>query len=82
MSIASQKNFIAIYHMGVYADAKLMDWFTSEWSNHSQKKLDMGKSCVRIKKPEDVPHALFGELAKKMTTKQWVDLYESLYVRK
>ncbi|HMT07006.1 MAG TPA: DUF1801 domain-containing protein [Pyrinomonadaceae bacterium] len=82
LSIASQKNFMAVYHMGVYADPKLMDWFTSEWPKHSQKKLDMGKSCIRMKKPEDVPNALIGELAKKMTPKQWIETYEGAFTRK
>lgn len=82
LSIASQKNFIALYHMGVYADAKLMDWFTEAWAAHSSKKLDMGKSCIRFKKAEDVPMKLVGQLAKKMTPKQWIELYESAFTRK
>jgi uncharacterized protein YdhG (YjbR/CyaY superfamily) len=82
LSIASQKNFVAVYHMGVYADAKLMDWFTTAWPEHSSKKLDMGKSCIRFKKPEDVPMKLVGQLAKKMTPKQWIEMYESAFTRK
>lgn len=77
MGIASQKSHIGLYHMGIYVDPKLMAWFVAEWKKHSTKKLDMGKSCARFKKPEDVPLALIGELASKMTVKQWVDLYES-----
>lgn len=78
MSIASQKNFVAVYHMGIYADAKLMKWFTDEWPKHSSKKLDMGKSCMRFKKPEDVPLTLIGELASKMSPEDWINCYERM----
>ena len=76
MSLASQKNHIALYHMGMYA-GPLIEWFKSEWPNHSTKKLDMGKSCVRFKKIEDIPLDLIGELASKMTPKQWIETYEN-----
>ncbi len=75
--LASQKNFIAVYHMGIYANPELLKWFTDEFPKHSKFKLDMGKSCIRFKKPDQIPVKLFGELAKKMTPKQWIDLYES-----
>lgn len=79
LSIASQKNFIAIYHMGVYADKNLYDWFIAEYPKHVKTKLDMGKSCIRFKKPETIPYELIGELASKMTVQQWIDLYESAF---
>ena len=49
INIASQKNFIAIYHMGIYSDNKLLDWFVEEYPKHCSTKLDMGKSCIRFK---------------------------------
>lgn len=76
LNIASQKNFIAVYHMGLYADPALMKWFTAEFPKHSTGKLDMGKSCIRFKKMDQIPLKLIGELAAKMTTKQWIELYE------
>jgi len=76
LSIASQKNFIAVYHMGVYSDPKLLKWFTSEYPKHSTAKLDMGKSCMRFKKVDQIPYKLIGELVKKMTVKDWISLYE------
>lgn len=82
LSIASQKNFIAVYHMGMYADPKLLKWFTAEFPKHSKSKLDMGKSCIRFKKMEDIPYQLIGELASKMTVKDWVSMYESAFVKK
>jgi hypothetical protein len=77
--IASQKNSINFYHMGIYADPKLMDWFLAEYPKHSTQKLDMGKSCMRFKKPEHIPFELLGQLMGKMTAAQWIDMYESLY---
>lgn len=79
MSVASQKNFIAVYHMGVYANPKLLKWFVTEFPKHSKSKLDMGKSCIRFKKMEDIPFNLIGELASKMTVKEWIEMYESAF---
>jgi len=73
---ASQKNFIALYHMGIYAMPELLKWFVTEYPKHSTKKLDMGKSCIRFKKPEDIPFKLIGELMNKITVKEWIDVYE------
>lgn len=78
-SIASQKNFIALYHMGIYSNPKLLEWFTSEFLKHSKKKLDMGKSCMRFKKSEDIPFELIGELMRKMTVEEWINTYESVF---
>lgn len=75
-NIASQKNFVAVYHSGIYADPKLMKWFTKEFPKHSDRKLDMGKSCIRFKKVEEIPLELIGELMTKMTVEDWVKLYE------
>lgn len=82
LSIASQKNFIAVYHMGIYADEKLLKWFTEEYAKESKAKLDMGKSCIRFKKPEQIPVKLIGELAKKMTPQDWINTYEKAFRKK
>ena len=74
--IASQKNSINFYHMGIYADPKLLDWFVTEYPKHSKQKLDMGKSCVRFKKLEEIPYTLIGELMQKMSSQEWIALYE------
>lgn len=78
LSIASQKNFIAVYHMGIYSDESLFKWFTDEYPKHSKRKLDMGKSCIRFKKMEEIPYELIGELATKMTPEEWVTLCERI----
>lgn len=75
--LASQKNSINFYHMGIYSDPKLLDWFVKEYPKHSKQKLDMGKSCIRFKKFEEIPYKLIGELMKKMSVKDWVKIYET-----
>jgi len=77
VSIASQKNFIALYHMGLYAMPKLLKWFQDEYPKHSKTKLDMGKGCIRFKNPEAIPFDLIGELMKKVTPDEWIGCYES-----
>ena len=77
ISIASQKNHIGFYHMGIYVNDPLMKWFTAEFPKHSERKLDMGKSCMRFKKPEHIPFELLAELIGKMTVEDWIQLYES-----
>ena len=75
-SIASQKSSISFYHMGIYMDPALMEWFVAEYPKHSKQKLDMGKSCIRFKKPEHIPYDLMAQLMQKMTAEQWIALYE------
>ena len=81
LSMASQKAAISIYHMGIYADPQLLDWFVQSYPLHCKTKLDMGKSCIRFKKMEDIPWELLAELAQKMTPTYWVELYESKFRR-
>lgn len=81
INLASQKNYIALYHMGLYADKNLLDWFIAEYPKHSSGKLDMGKSCIRFKKLANIPYALIGELAGKMTSEEWIKLYEKAIKR-
>lgn len=81
MNIASQKNFISLYHMGIYANDKLMKWFTEEFAKRSKTKLDMGKSSIRFKKPELIPYDLIGELAAKITVQNWIELYEKKFIK-
>ncbi|MDP4805512.1 MAG: DUF1801 domain-containing protein [Crocinitomicaceae bacterium] len=75
-SLASQKNSINFYHMGIYLDSALMEWFVAEFPKHSSQKLDMGKSCIRFKKWDQIPFELMGQLMQKMTAAQWITLYE------
>ncbi|WP_282086791.1 DUF1801 domain-containing protein [Aquimarina algiphila] len=77
MNIASQKNFIAVYHSGIYANPELMNWFVGEYPKYVKTKLDMGKSCIRFKKIDQIPMKLIGELATKMTPQEWITMYES-----
>ena len=79
MGLASQKNFVAFYHMGIYADKNLHDWFVSEFPKHTKYKLDMGKSCIRFKKMDDIPYELIAELTRKVSVDNWIENYESAF---
>tara|TARA_R110000796_G_scaffold37722_4_gene95306 strand:- start:205085 stop:205543 length:459 start_codon:yes stop_codon:yes gene_type:complete len=76
INLASQKNFIALYHSGLYADKTLSSWFVEAYPKHSSKKLDMGKSCIRFKNLDAIPYTLLGELCSKITVEQWIKTYE------
>lgn len=79
MNIASQKNFIAVYSMAIYANPELLQWFTEEYAKSGAGKLDMGKSCIRFKKMDKIPYELFGRLAAKLTPKEWIAIYEKAF---
>jgi len=76
INIAIQKNHIALYHMGLYANLKVLDWFVREYPKHSKLKLDMGKSCIRFKNPGQIPYDLIRQLLKKITVSDWIKIYE------
>jgi len=76
MNLASQKNYVSLYHMGLYADQHLMVWFTREYEKLNLGKLDAGKSCIRFKKAEKIPLDLIAELAGKVTVQEWIEVYE------
>lgn len=77
ISIASQKNFVALYHMGIYGNQNLLNWFVSEYPKHCKSKIDMGKSCIRFKKVDDIPYDLIAELVGKVSVQDWISNYES-----
>ncbi|HAB89721.1 MAG TPA: hypothetical protein DCF84_04230 [Bacteroidetes bacterium] len=81
LSIGNQKKHIGFYHMGIYAIPQLMQWFTSEYPKHSKFKLDMGKSCIRLKRMDDIPYELFAELCTKVSSKEWIATYENAIKR-
>ena len=74
--IASQKHSINFYHMGMYAIPQLMEWFVAEYPKHCKQKLDMGKSCIRFKKPDEIPYQLIAELMTKISVDEWINIYE------
>jgi hypothetical protein len=79
VSVGAQKTFLALYHMGIYSNSDLMEWFVAEYPKHAKYKLDMGKSCIRFKRMNDIPFGLIAELMKRMSVKQWIDIYELNY---
>ncbi len=82
INLASQKNHIALYHTAIYAMKDVYDWFVAEYPKHCKTKLDMGKGCIRFKKPDDIPYELIGELAKKISVQDWIDVYDNQVRRK
>lgn len=82
INIASKKNSINLYHSGIYAKKELLDWFVVEYPKHCKRKLDMGKSCIRLKKMDDIPYNLIAELCTKMTVDEWITIYESAVKKK
>ena len=76
LGIAAQKQYIAVYHMGIYAEPALLEWFQAKYAKQSNGKLDIGKSCIRFKKPDQIPMSLIGELASKVTPRKWIKVYE------
>ncbi|GAA4280034.1 DUF1801 domain-containing protein [Gaetbulibacter aestuarii] len=78
LNLASQKNSVNLYHMGIYTDKNLHDWFVSEYPKHSKTKLDMGKSCIRFKKLDQIPYGLLAELFQKITPQDWIATYEKV----
>lgn len=81
VSIASQKNFIALHHMGIYANPKLLEWFVAEYPKHCKTKLDMGKGCIRFKKADQIPFDLVAELIQKINVKDWIKLYQDSFLK-
>lgn len=76
MSFASQKNSINLYHSGIYAVPNIYNWFVDEYPKHSKRKLDMGKSCIRFKKIDDIPFELIAALCRKLEVTGWIKIYE------
>lgn len=77
IGIAAQKRHLAVYHMAMYREPEIYDWFVGEYDKHMTTKLNMGKSCIRFTNPTKVPYALLGQLAEKITVDEWIKLYES-----
>lgn len=77
VSVASQKNYIALYHSGIYALPELYDWFKANYSLYAKGKPDMAKSCIRFKKMDEIPYDLIAALVEKITMQEWIEVYES-----
>ena len=76
INFASQKNYVAFYHMGIYVNSELLEWFVGEYPKYCKTKLDMGKSCFRFKRMENIPFDLLAELVTKITVDEWIVIYE------
>ncbi len=76
MALAPQKNHLALYHMGLYSNKEIMDWFVGQYSSHARNKLDLGKSCIRFRNVDDIPYGLIGELVRKISVDEYIAIYE------
>jgi uncharacterized protein YdhG (YjbR/CyaY superfamily) len=76
INVGSQKNYISLHHMGIYSRPELLEWFTGEYIKITKLKPDMGKGCIRFKKPEKIPFELIGELVSRISVKEWISIYE------
>ncbi len=74
-ALASQKNYLSLYLMAVYANPDLREWFEGAY-RASGKKLDMGKSCVRFKSVEDLPLELIGEAISRVGMREFISTFE------
>ena len=76
VGFASQKNHMVFYGFCIYMDEELKNRFVADWKK-TGKKLDMGKSCVRFKKLEDVPLKVIGDAVKRVPMKEYIKQYEA-----
>jgi len=76
LSLGVQKNFIGFYHMGIYAKPELLKWFQDQWAVECKTKLDMGKSCVRLKK--EIPFSLLEELLRRMSLSDVIEIFSKV----
>lgn len=76
-ALASQKNAISLYFTHLYGSEEEMAWFQAEWAK-TGKRLDMGKSCVRLKSIEEAPLDLIGRAMKRVTVKKYLAQYEKM----
>lgn len=76
MGMANQKGYIALYHLGIYADESLLKWFVKSYKDLNIGKLDMGKSCIRLRKTDKIPYQLIGELCTKISVEDYINIYE------
>lgn len=81
MNLGSQKNHIALHHLGLYANKELLNWFNDEYLNQNNRKPDMGKGCIRFKKPDEIPNKLIGELVAKVTVDKFITYYEKNFIK-
>lgn len=74
-ALASQKNYMSLYLMGIYGNGQAESWFREEFRLRG-KKLDMGKSCVRFRKLEDLPLDVIGQAIALETIDGFIQKYE------
>ena len=82
MGLASQKGAITFYHMGLYSNRELMEWFLKKYAALARHKIDIGKSCIRFKYWDEIPYDAIGELVRRIGVRQWIREYEAKLKKK
>ncbi|MEM9035549.1 MAG: DUF1801 domain-containing protein [Actinomycetota bacterium] len=78
ITLANQKHHVAVYLMGVYGDDAERDWFVDAWKA-TGRKLDMGKSCVRVKQLEDVALDVLGEAVARVSPADLIAAHDAVH---
>jgi hypothetical protein len=82
ITIALKKNHIALYYFPLYVDNKLLQWFLKEYPKYNLSNINIGKSCIRFMKGNDIPFNLISKLVKKTSVESWIIAYEKfIYTR-
>jgi uncharacterized protein YdhG (YjbR/CyaY superfamily) len=76
VALAAQKNYLSLYLMSAYADSTKQKWLAERFE-HAGKKLDMGKSCIRFRRADDLPLDAIGQLIADTSAEQWVAIYQA-----
>jgi hypothetical protein len=79
--LGSQKNYMSLYLMGVYMHEETSTWFREAWAA-TGKKLDMGKSCVRFKKAEDLPLEVIGQVIARIPAERYITGMEAVLAQR
>jgi len=74
-ALASQKRHLSLYLMGIYGDDGESSWFRERWAE-TGKKLDMGKSCVRFRRLDDLALDVVGEAIARTSVDDCIAIYE------
>jgi uncharacterized protein YdhG (YjbR/CyaY superfamily) len=79
MNLGYQKNHIALYHYGIYADETLFDWFMQAYAEYVfPHKINMGKSCIRFQYMDEIPYELIADLTQKLPVEAWIEIYDQV----
>ena len=77
VAIINQKSHLGVYAFCMYPSSPLHDLFAAEYRTATGRTVDMGAACIRLKRMDDIPYALFGALAGHFSVEEWIATYEA-----